>query len=94
MIDAEIGLYAVGAVLGHKDAPSTKRYANLRPGALAAAVGKMGQKSPHNAAPEMKRPPVRVAFSTYGGEGDCQYLHEYWLLEARRCVPPSSPPID
>jgi integrase len=47
MINAKIDLYTVGAVLGHKDARSTKRYAHLTHGTLAEAVGKIGQKSPH-----------------------------------------------
>lgn len=47
MINAGIDLYTVGAVLGHKDARSTKRYAHLATGALSVAVGKIGQKIPN-----------------------------------------------
>lgn len=49
MINADVDLYTVGAVLGHKDPRSTKRYAHLRHDTLAAAMGKIGQKSPHKA---------------------------------------------
>lgn len=45
MINADVDLYTVGAVLGHKDPRSTKRYAHLKPGTLAAAIGKIGQRS-------------------------------------------------
>lgn len=55
MVNAEVDLYTVGAVLGHKDARSTQRYAHLQHGTLAAAVGKIGRKSPHNGAPENKK---------------------------------------
>lgn len=48
MVNAGVDLYTVGAVLGHRDARSTKRYAHLRPETLADAVGRIGQKSPHN----------------------------------------------
>ena len=47
MINADVDLYTVGAVLGHKDPRSTQRYAHLMHQKLAAAVGKIGQKSPH-----------------------------------------------
>lgn len=45
MINADVDLFTVGAVLGHKDARSTKRYSHLRPEKLADAVGKIGRKS-------------------------------------------------
>lgn len=48
MVNAGVDLYTVGTVLGHRDARSTKRYAHLRHDTLADAVGKIGQKSPHN----------------------------------------------
>lgn len=51
MANAGVSLYAIGAVLGHRDARSTKRYAHLTQQTLADAVGKIGQKSPH---PESK----------------------------------------
>lgn len=49
MINADVDLYTVGAVLGHKDPRSTARYAHLMHQKLAAAVGKIGRKSPHKA---------------------------------------------
>ena len=52
MINAEVDLFTVGAVLGHKDPRSTQRYAHLTHGTLAAAVNKIGRKTgqtpPHN----------------------------------------------
>jgi integrase len=50
MINNNVDLYTVGAVLGHKDTRSTKRYSHLVLGTLAAAMGKIGQKSPHKPA--------------------------------------------
>lgn len=50
MINAGVDLFTVGAVLGHKDPRSTKRYSHLLHETLAAAVGKIGRKSPHNRA--------------------------------------------
>ena len=55
MVNAEVDLYTVGAVLGHKDARSTQRYAHLQHGTLAAAVGKIGRKSPHKTVDEDKK---------------------------------------
>jgi len=49
MINAGVNLYTVGAVLGHRDARSTQRYAHLQHQTLADAVGRIGQKSPHKA---------------------------------------------
>lgn len=46
MINNKVDLYTVGAVLGHKSATSTKRYAHLATDALRDAVGKIGRKSP------------------------------------------------
>lgn len=46
MINSGVDLYTVGAVLGHKDAKSTKRYSHLATASLAAAVGTIGKKSP------------------------------------------------
>jgi integrase len=54
MINAGVDLYTVGAVLGHADARSTKRYAHLATQTLVAAVGKIGQKIPHQGT---KKPP-------------------------------------
>ncbi len=53
MINAGVDLYTVGQVLGHKDPRSTQRYAHLTARALTSAVGKIGQKFPHN-GPEPK----------------------------------------
>lgn len=46
MINAGVDLYSVGAVLGHKDSRSTKRYSHLNTEALMGAVGRIGRKSP------------------------------------------------
>jgi integrase len=46
MVNNGVDLYTVGAVLGHKDARSTKRYSHLATETLTAAVGKIGQKIP------------------------------------------------
>jgi integrase len=46
LINAGVDLYTVGAVLGHKDARSTKRYAHLATDKLADAIGKIGQNFP------------------------------------------------
>ena len=46
MINAGIDLYTVGAVLGHKDSRSTRRYAHLNTNALMGAVGRIGKKVP------------------------------------------------
>lgn len=51
MINSGIDLYTVGAVLGHKSAVSTKRYAHLAQDKLIEAVGRIGRKS-HNAGKE------------------------------------------
>jgi integrase len=55
MVNAEVDLYTVGAVLGHKDARSTQRYAHLQHGTLASAVAKIGRKSPHTGGTEGKK---------------------------------------
>ena len=47
MINNGVDLYTVGAVLGHKSSQSTKRYAHLATRSLRAAIGKIGQKIPH-----------------------------------------------
>ncbi len=46
MINAGIDLFTVGAVLGHKDPRSTKRYSHLLHETLAVAVGTIGRKKP------------------------------------------------
>lgn len=44
MVNAGVPLYTVGAVLGHKDPRSTKRYAHLTAASLAAAVETIGRR--------------------------------------------------
>jgi integrase len=61
MINAGVGLYTVGAVLGHRDARSTQRYAHLTHQSLADAVGKIGQKAPHKAPARGKKKAARKA---------------------------------
>lgn len=46
LVNQDVDLYTVGAVLGHKDPRSTKRYAHLAVGKLASAIGRMGKKLP------------------------------------------------
>ena len=48
MINNDVDLYTVGAVLGHKDASSTKRYAHLMNAKLQDAVNKIGKKIRNN----------------------------------------------
>lgn len=45
MINQKVDLYTVGAVLGHKSAVSTKRYAHLAAHRLSDAVGRIGAKT-------------------------------------------------
>ena len=45
MINAEVDLYTVGAVLGHRSAQSTKRYAHLATHTLADALSRVGKKA-------------------------------------------------
>lgn len=47
MVNAGVDLFTVGRVLGHKDPRSTARYSHHQAQTLTAAVGKIGQKSPH-----------------------------------------------
>jgi integrase len=47
MVNAGVDLFTVGRVLGHKDQRSTARYSHHRAETLTAAVGRIGQKSPH-----------------------------------------------
>lgn len=46
MINEQVDLYTVGAVLGHKSPASTRRYAHLATDSLRAALEKVGRKSP------------------------------------------------
>lgn len=50
LVNAGIDLFTVGAVLGHKDPRSTKRYSHLTHQTLAGAIQQIGRKSPHKAA--------------------------------------------
>lgn len=45
MINNDVDLYTVGAVLGHKSAASTKRYAHLATASLKTALMKIGKKA-------------------------------------------------
>lgn len=45
LINEDVDLYTVGAVLGHRSAASTKRYAHLAVSKLAEAVGKIGKRA-------------------------------------------------
>lgn len=47
MINGNVDLYTVGAVLGHKSAASTKRYAHLATDSLREALGRIAKKSPN-----------------------------------------------
>jgi integrase len=44
MVNNGVDLYTVGAILGHRDARSTKRYSHLNTKTLAKAVEKIGKK--------------------------------------------------
>ncbi len=44
MINAGVDLYTVGAVLGHRSAASTQRYAHLNPASLRSAIDLIGRK--------------------------------------------------
>lgn len=46
LIRVGVDLYTVGAILGHKSSASTKRYAHLSTRQAAAAINRMGRKSP------------------------------------------------
>lgn len=45
MINADVDLFTVGAVLGHKSTQSTRRYAHLATKTLAGALAKVGKKA-------------------------------------------------
>ena len=44
MINADVPLYTVGAVLGHKAAASTQRYSHLDTSSLSDAVQRIGRR--------------------------------------------------
>ncbi len=48
LINRQVDLYTVGAVLGHKSSQSTKRYAHLATDTMRAAIMKIGQNLPHH----------------------------------------------
>lgn len=50
MINADVDLFTVGQVLGHRDSRSTKRYSHLTHSTLSEAVDRIGRKSPHKPA--------------------------------------------
>lgn len=47
LINNQVDLYTVGAVLGHKSSQSTKRYAHLATDTMRAAINRIGQNLPH-----------------------------------------------
>jgi site-specific recombinase XerD len=55
MVNAGVDLFTVGHVLGHKDQRSTAHYSRHRDQVLAAAVGTIGQKSPHKDGADKKK---------------------------------------
>ncbi|SUW10766.1 integrase [Bordetella bronchiseptica] len=56
MINAKVDLYTVGAVLGHRSAQSTKRYAHLATDSLRDALVRIGAtKKPVKKSPTTKR---------------------------------------
>lgn len=48
LINNQVDLYTVGAVLGHKSSQSTKRYAHLATSTMRDAILKIGQNLPHH----------------------------------------------
>lgn len=48
LINNQVDLYTVGAVLGHKSSQSTKRYAHLATDTMRAAINRIGQNLPHH----------------------------------------------
>lgn len=52
MINQDVDLYTVGAVLGHKSAQSTKRYAHLSQSKLREAVSRIGRRDLSPARPK------------------------------------------
>jgi len=54
-----VALYVVGAILGHKDTRSTKRYSHLDTALLTSAVALIGKKSPHNPLAQASLIPCR-----------------------------------
>lgn len=47
MLQSGVDLHTVGAVLGHRSAQSTRRYAHLATDNLRIAIGQIGKKSPN-----------------------------------------------
>lgn len=60
MVNAGVDLYVVGAVLGHKDSRSTRRYAHLTGATLADAVSAIGGRKSRTTErePAQKRPQI------------------------------------
>lgn len=48
LINNQVDLYTVGAVLGHKSSQSTQRYAHLATDTMRAAINRIGQNLPHH----------------------------------------------
>lgn len=48
LINRQVDLYTVGAVLGHKSSQSTKRYAHLATDTMRQAIMKIGRNLPHH----------------------------------------------
>ena len=70
MINAGVGLYTEGAVLGHRDTRATQRYSHVTVGTLTAAVDTIGrQKAAHAAHKKAARRRLDFVVFTYGGEG-------------------------
>lgn len=53
LINSRVDLYTVGAVLGHKSAQSTRRYAHLATDTMRDAIGRIGQKFTHQGKPKV-----------------------------------------
>jgi integrase len=47
LIQEGVDVYTVGAILGHKSTASTRRYAHLSTTKATEAIGRLGQKIPH-----------------------------------------------
>lgn len=82
MINREIDLYTVGAVLGHKSAQSTKRYAHLAIASLRKAVGEIGKKSPTTPAKEAEANATEPA-SMLGGPPGSRTQHQRIMSRSR-----------
>jgi len=82
MINCEVDLYTVGAVLGHKSAQSTKRYAHLATAALGRALGKIGKKSPTKEKTRVAET-ARKPASTLGRPPESRTRHQRIMSQGR-----------